>query len=145
MRASLVHAPIDVPSLLAAVSAPSCGAISLFLGTVREQNEGREVTGIEYSAYESMATRQLDRIVAEAAERFGTDRIAVVHRLGELWLEETSVAIAVAHPRRAAAMDASRFVIEEIKRRVPIWKREHYADGTREWVDPTHGQVEASR
>jgi molybdopterin synthase catalytic subunit len=106
---------------------------------VRETNEGRAVRGIEYSAYGAMAQRELAAIVAEAAVRFGTARIVVEHRVGTLTLGEASIVIALSHPRRAAAMDAQRFLIEEVKRRVPIWKREHYADGTREWVDPTGG------
>ena len=81
----------------------------------------------------------------EAVGRFGTEHIAVEHRLGALSLGEASVAIAVAHPRRAGAYDASRWVIEELKRRVPIWKLEHYLDGTREWVDPTVARAEAAR
>jgi molybdopterin synthase catalytic subunit len=104
---------------------------------VRNTHEGREVTGIEYTAYTAMAIAELDRIIHEAAQRFGSDRIVVEHRIGTLGIGDVSVAIAVAHERRAPAMDASRYLIEELKKRVPIWKREHYADGTREWVDPT--------
>jgi molybdopterin synthase catalytic subunit len=88
-----------------------------------------------------MATRELDSIVREAAARFGTMHVVIEHRLGTLDIGDASVVIAVAHPRRAAAFDAARFVIEELKRRVPIWKREHYADGTLEWVDPTRPGV----
>lgn len=137
MRAAVVEHPLNVASLTDEVSSPSCGATSVFLGTVRNINEGREVTGIEYTSYSAMATAELGRIVNEAAERFGTEQIVVEHRVGTLTLGDVSVAIAVAHERRAPAMDASRYIIEQIKKRVPIWKREHYADGTREWVDPT--------
>lgn len=137
MRASLVTAPLDPARLLQEVAAATNGAAILFVGTVREVNEGRAVTGIDYSAYSAMARRELEAIVAEAAARFDTGHVVVEHRLGTLAVGDASVAIAVAHPRRGAAYDASRFVIEELKRRVPIWKREHYADGTREWVDPT--------
>jgi molybdopterin synthase catalytic subunit len=137
MRATLVDGPLDPAALLSAVSAPANGAAILFVGTVRELNDGRDVTGIDYSAYAAMAQRELDAIVSEAAERFATPHVVVEHRLGTLSVGEASVAIAVAHPRRGAAFEAARFVIEELKRRVPIWKREHYVDGTREWVDPT--------
>ena len=137
MRATLVDRPIDPAALLTEVSAPANGAAILFLGTVRDLNDGRDVTGIDYSAYSAMAQRELAAIVEEASSRYGTPHIVVEHRLGTLAVGESSVAIAVAHPRRGAAFDASRFVIEELKRRVPIWKREHYIDGTREWVDPT--------
>lgn len=135
--ARLVREPIDTSALLARVSHPANGAVLLFVGVVRDVNDGRAVSGIEYSAYEPMAARELADIATEAAQRFETTDIAVEHRLGVLALEDASVGIAVAHAHRAEAYDASRWIIEEIKRRVPIWKREHYTDGTREWVDPT--------
>ena len=135
--ARLVRDPIDTAALVREVATPAHGAILLFLGVVREVNDGRGVTGIEYSAYDAMALRELDAIATEAAERFGSPSVIIVHRLGELALEEVSVAIAVAHAHRDDAYALSRWTIEELKRRVPIWKREHYVDGTREWVDPT--------
>ena len=141
MRVALVTSPLEPARLLAEVSAPENGAVVLFVGTVRDVNDGRSVTGIDYSAYSAMAKRELDAILAETASRFGTPHLVVEHRLGTLDVGDASVAIAVAHPRRGMAYDASRFVIEELKRRVPIWKREHYADGTREWVDPTRNTV----
>ena len=136
---ALVRTPIDVAHLLGSVADPATGATTVFLGTVRDVNDGRAVTGIEYSAYEPMALREMRAIADEAVGRWSGARVGVVHRLGMLALGEASVAIAVAHARRAPAMDAQRFVIEELKRRVPIWKLEHYVDGTREWVDPTTG------
>ena len=137
MRTEIHERPIDLAALLAEVAAPANGAAILFVGTVRDVNDGRAVTGIDYSAYRTMAERELAAIAAEVAARFETPHVVVEHRLGRLALGEASVAVAVAHPRRAPAYEASRQVIEELKRRVPIWKREHYADGTREWVDPT--------
>ncbi|MEO6445063.1 MAG: molybdenum cofactor biosynthesis protein MoaE [Gemmatimonadaceae bacterium] len=145
MRTALVHATIDAGALLAEVASPASGATTLFLGTVREVNEGRAVLGIDYTAYHAMAERELERIAREAAERFGSDRIVIEHRLGYLALGDVSVAIAVSHARRGAAMDAGRYLIEELKKRVPIWKREHYEDGTREWVDPTRQYAEMSK
>jgi molybdopterin synthase catalytic subunit len=136
-RASIVVSAIDPASLIEEVSSPQYGAISLFVGTVREVNEGRSVSAIEYSAYKSMASAELERILDEAVERFGISALVVEHRIGLLGLGEVSVAIAAAHPHRAPALDSTRYVIEEIKKRVPIWKKEHYSDGTREWVDPT--------
>jgi molybdopterin synthase catalytic subunit len=143
MRAAIVRTPLDPTSLLAEVASSANGASVLFVGTVREVSDGRAVSGIEYAAYEGMAARELESIVSEAASRFGTRDIVVEHRIGELGLGDASVVIAVAHAHRALAYDASRFVIEELKRRVPIWKREQYVDGTREWVDPaaTHAEV----
>jgi len=136
-QVALVTEPIDVAALLARVSSPTVGAVASFLGTVRNMNDNRAVTGIEYSAYEEMAEREMRSIVAEAARKFDSvaPAIAIEHRLGELSLGDVSVAIAVSHARRAPALDACRYVIEELKKRVPIWKREHYTDGTRAWVD----------
>ena len=138
---AIVTRPLDPAALLAAVADAGHGATALFIGTVREVNDGRAVTGIDYSAYEAMAERELAAILAEAAARFATDegapRLAAEHRVGTLGIGEASVAVAAAHARRAPAMDAVRYAVEELKRRVPIWKREHYADGTREWLDPT--------
>lgn len=137
VRIAVHDRPIDATALLAEVSDVCNGATLLFVGTVRDVNDGRAVTGIEYAAYLAMAEQELSAIVGEAVERFGTPHVVVEHRVGYLALGEASVAIAVAHPRRAPAYDLSRFVIEALKRRVPIWKREHYVDGAREWVDPT--------
>lgn len=134
MRTRLVAGPIDSQALIAEVARTANGALVLFVGTVRDVNDGRPVSGMEYSAYESMAERELAEIARETSERFGTPDIVVEHRLGELELGEASVAIAVAHPHRAQAYDASRYVIEQLKKRVPIWKLEHYEDGSREWV-----------
>jgi molybdopterin synthase catalytic subunit len=139
--ARLVHRPIDVAALTGEVASTACGATTVFLGTVREVNEGRAVSGIDYNSYERMAASELQAIADEVATHHPGVRIVVEHRLGFLELGETSVGIAAAHPRRAASMDAARTVIEEIKKRVPIWKREHYVDGTREWVDPTRSRA----
>jgi molybdopterin synthase catalytic subunit len=137
MRTAIVDHVLDPAALLAEVADTASGASTLFVGTVRRTNVGRAVTGIDYSAYGAMAERELASIVAEAVAEFGTERIVVEHRIGTLTLGEASIIIAVSHERRAGAMDTQRFLIEQIKKRVPIWKREHYADGTREWVDPT--------
>ena len=145
MRTAIVEAPLDPAALLGEVASVANGATVLFVGTVREVNDGRAVSRIEYAAYAAMAGRELEVIVGDAARRFGTGDIVAVHRTGTLELGEASIVIAAAHPRRAAAFDAARYVIEEVKRRVPIWKLEHYVDGTREWVDPTRRDAEVSR
>ena len=139
MRAALVTRPIDVAALIAEVTDHGCGAVSVFLGTVRNVNDGKPVTGIEYKAYEGMALREMEATLARVRDRFGTSHIVMEHRLGFLGLGEVSIAIVAAHRHRQGAMDATRTAIEEIKKTVPIWKLEHYADGTREWVDPTRG------
>ena len=132
-RARLVHGPIDVAAVLSAVGSDGHGATSLFVGTVRDHADGRAVTGIDYSAYEGMALRELSDIAAEAGERFGV-AVAIEHRRGTLAGGEASVAVATAHARRAPALESAAWIVEELKRRVPIWKREHYADGSRGWV-----------
>ena len=134
---------IDASALADEASDPSFGAILVFLGVVRDVNAGRAVTGIEYSAYEGMAASELGDIARTGAERYGPANVVIVHRLGELALQDASVAIVVAHGHRDEAYQLSRWTIEELKRRVPIWKCEHYADGTRQWVDPScHTRVE---
>lgn len=133
-RVGIVERVIDVAALQASVSGPKVGALSLFVGVVRDVNAGRTVTGIEYSAYAAMAQRELDAIVGETEQNYTGARVAVEHRIGELRVGDASVVVAVAHAHRAKAIEGCRHVIEELKRRVPIWKREHYTDGTREWV-----------
>ncbi len=134
---ALVTDAINPAQVVQSVSHASVGAIASFFGTVREVNDNRAVTGIDYEAYEPMAHREMDTIAREVAERFPGLRVSVVHRLGTLSVGDVSVAIACAHARRAPAADAMRVVIEELKVRVPIWKREHYTDGEWTWVDPS--------
>ena len=122
--------PIDPAAVLRRVGGPEDGAVALFLGTVRNVNEGRPVSGMDYHGYELMAKEQLAAIVGEAAARTGARQIAAVHRLGTLDLEEVSVAIAASSPHRGPTFEATRYVIEEIKKRLPVWKKEIYADGS---------------
>jgi molybdopterin synthase catalytic subunit len=146
MHCRITREPIDTTALLQAFAAPSDGAVLLFLGVVRDRNEGRAVGHLEYDAYAEMAVAELRRIVVEARSRWAVGEIAVAHRIGRLEIGEVSVAIAVASPHRGEAYDASRYVIEELKQRVPIWKKEGYLDGTTGWlagatprVDPAAG------
>ncbi len=125
---------IDPAEVLARVGDATDGAALLFLGVVRNHAEGRAVRGMRYDAYEAMARAVLAEIAAEAGERLGSERLAVVHRTGDLAIGDVSVAIAVSSPHRAEAFDASRYVIEEIKKRLPVWKKERYVDGESEWV-----------
>ncbi len=137
MYSAVISGPIDPAALTGRVGAAEDGAVLLFLGIVRDHNDGRAVSGMEYEAYAEMAERELGRIVTEAAELLGSDRVAVAHRVGVLAIGETSVAVAVSSPHRQQAYAASRYVIEEIKKRLPVWKREHYLDGERSWL-PGH-------
>ena len=137
-RTAIVTRPIDCAALLAEVASHAFGATSMFVGTVRELNDGRAVTGMEYASYESMAAAELSRIADEAAATFGTTALVIEHRIGTLALGDSSVVIAVSHAHRGPALEATRYAIEQLKQRVPIWKREHYTDGTRAWIDPTN-------
>ena len=133
----LTREPITPAALLAEVAASQYGGTCLFLGTVRSGPEEDGVAAIEYSAYEPMADAELGRILEEARGRWPGARIAVRHRLGDVPVGEASIAIAAAASHRAAAFDACRYVIEEVKRRLPVWKKERHADGSAIWVDPS--------
>jgi len=140
--AFLTRSPVDPGALLAAVSAADRGGVAQFVGLVRNHQDGRGVLRLEYSAYEAMAEAEAARIVAEAEARWPV-RIALLHRVGTLEVGEVAVAVAAASAHRDAAFDGCRYVIVEVKRRVPIWKKEHYADGSVAWVDPTRRDVPA--
>ena len=131
----LTDQPIDVEALEASVAGPSHGALVTFVGRARDvADDGRRVIELEYEVYPEMAASVLDEIGAEAETRFGA-RVAVVHRFGLVPIREAAVAIVTAAVHRAEAYDANRFVIEAIKERLPIWKRERFADGS-EWKRP---------
>ena len=132
--------PLELTELLASVASPERGGVTSFIGLVRDHHDGRPVRGLAYTAYEPMAEAMCGEIVAEAESRWPV-RVALKHRLGELTVGDAAVAIAAAGNHRDEAFAACRYVIEELKRRVPIWKRETYADGTVEWVDPAAAGV----
>ncbi|MEP6687783.1 MAG: molybdenum cofactor biosynthesis protein MoaE [Gemmatimonadales bacterium] len=132
----LTETPIDLGSLHAAVQAPDRGAVAAFVGLVRDHHQGRGVLRLDYSAYGPMAESECARIVVETEARWRV-MVALRHRVGALAIGEAAVAVVVASAHREEAFAACRHVIEEVKRRVPVWKREHYADGTVTWVDPT--------
>jgi molybdopterin synthase catalytic subunit len=132
-RTALVVGPIDTAGLAQAASHPSCGAVVLFVGTVRDNHDRRSVAGITYDAYRAMAGGKLEAIAAEIEGSHEGLRLRIAHRLGDLAVGETSVVIAAASPHRAAAYEASREALERLKREVPIWKRERYRDGDVRW------------
>jgi molybdopterin synthase catalytic subunit len=134
--------PIDPATLVAAVSTPRCGAVTLFLGNVRDHSTGKEgVTHLEYEAYDDVVEDKIAEIVAEARDKWEIERVSVAHRVGTLQVGETSVAVAVGTGHREEAFAAGRYIIDELKARVPIWKKEHWPGGA-EWVreDLEHGQ-----
>jgi molybdopterin synthase catalytic subunit len=136
MSRYLSRDPIDATRLVETVAASDRGGIATFIGLVRDHQDARRVLRLEYSAYEPMAEAEAGRIVAEAEQRWPV-RVALLHRVGSLAIGDVAVAIAAASAHRAPAFDACRYVIEAVKRRVPIWKKEFYADGSVTWVDPT--------
>lgn len=131
--------PIDLAELVRYVGDPEAGAIVPFIGTTRNNNEGRKVIALDYEAYPEMAEKELARIGADAAKRWPISRMAIVHRLGPVRIGEASVIIAVSSAHRDAAFAASRFAIEEIKKTVPIWKKEVY-EGGEVWIGTQTGQ-----
>ena len=135
--AELVAGPLDVPALLARAARPDCGAIALFLGTTRDHHAGRRVVRLEYEAYPVMALVALERLERESLARFAIAACSIVHRLGEVPLAEASVAVVVTAAHRAPAFDACRWAMDELKRTVPIWKKEFFAEGEADWVQGT--------
>ena len=130
----LVHAPIDPRPLIEMLRGPEDGAIVTFDGFVRNQSHNRLTLYLDYEAYESMALAKMSEIAMQIREKYRVHRVAMVHRLGRLEIGETSVFIAVSAPHRAAAFDACRYVIDTLKRTVPIWKKEYFEDGA-VWAD----------
>jgi len=128
----LTRDPLDVGDLLATVQSPERGGTCVFLGTVRND---AGVTSIDYSAYESMAVEEIERILSEARERWPRSRVMLQHRLGVIPVGEASIAIAAAAPHRDEAFAACRYAIEEVKKRLPVWKKELRGDGSEQWVE----------
>jgi molybdopterin synthase catalytic subunit len=133
----LTPEPIDYQTLTEQVRRDDSGAVVIFLGTVRDLTEGRITTSLDYEAYPGMAEKKLAEIEADTRARWPVGDIALIHRLGHLDVGEISVAVAVSCPHRAQAFEACRFAIDRLKAIVPIWKKEHWADGTTEWVHPS--------
>lgn len=125
----ITELPIDAAALVERCGDARAGAVLLFLGTVRDSKAGREVLGIDYEAYAPMAKKELERIGREMMERWGCVRVALVHRVGRLSVGDASIAIVAATPHRAEGFEALRHGIESVKRDVPIWKKERFADG----------------
>ena len=135
IRAEISERPILPQAVLDEVGTSTDGAVLLFLGVVRDHHEGREVKGLDYEVYREMAEGVLLAIGEEAQRTFGVEGVSMVHRVGSLGVGEVSLAVAVASPHRAEAYEASRFLLERIKERLPVWKKEHYVTGPARWVD----------
>jgi molybdopterin synthase catalytic subunit len=133
----LTHDPIDYHALTESVRRPDCGAVVLFLGTVRDLTDGKVTVALDYEAYPGMAEKKMAEIEADTRSRWTVGDLAMIHRLGHLDVGEVSVAVAVSCPHRGEAFAAGRHAIDRLKELVPIWKKENWADGSTEWVDPT--------
>ena len=143
--AHLTRASIDVSGLMTRVAAPSRGGAVCFIGTVRTGPDDGDVVRVAYSGYEAMVEEEFARIVEEAEARWPGSAVAAEHRLGDVPVGEPSIAIVAAAPHRAEAFAACRYVIEEAKRRLPIWKREMFADGSADWRENEPGTTPSER
>jgi molybdopterin synthase catalytic subunit len=132
---AITQDPIDTAALRSRLEHPGCGAMVCFEGRVRNHSEGRAVLRLEYEAYDTLALREGDRILAEARARFGVTEAVCVHRAGVLAIGDCAVWVGVSSAHRAASFEACRYIIDEVKVRVPIWKKELFADGDADWVD----------
>jgi len=151
-RAAIVREKIEMQQIADSIRRPEDGAVAVFEGIVRNETRGRSTLYLDYEAYEPMALQKMEDLAAEALSKFAVRDVALVHRLGRLEIGETSVLIVVASAHRAAAFDACRWLIDILKKTVPIWKKEHFADGA-VWADgepfpaeiPTAAAAPASR
>jgi molybdopterin synthase catalytic subunit len=132
---SFSDAPIDPSELRKQLADPACGGYCSFEGWVRNNNEGHDVLRLEYEAFVDLAVKEGSHIVADALKRFGVSRAACVHRVGALAIGEIAVWVGVSSGHRDEAFKACRYIIDEVKHRVPIWKKEHYVNGDSGWVN----------
>ncbi len=137
----LTEHTIDVKKVISAVTTEASGAVDLFLGTTRNHSDGKAVRSLSYEAYPEMAEKEIGKIVQEVHYRWPVHKVAVVHRLGDVPLTEASVVIAVSSSHRKEAFEACRYIIDTLKERVPIWKKEVFEDGTSEWARSTHEDI----
>lgn len=135
-RFALADSPIDPAPLRARLQSPRAGALATFEGWVRDHHGGRAVLGLRYEAYAVLAEAEGERLLAEATARFGIVDAACVHRVGELAIGEMAVWVGASAAHRGPAFEACRWIIDEVKARVPIWKHERYADGGADWLHP---------
>ena len=128
--------PIDIDEIKCAVQDELCGAIVLFVGTTRRMTDGKETLRLEYDCYEPMALAELDKLRLEAMEKWAINHCAIVHRVGVVENGQASVVVALSSPHRKESFEASQWIMDHLKRRVPIWKKEQWADGSTDWVHP---------
>lgn len=132
----IVTSEIDTRQVLASVQSPTCGASLLFCGTTRLLTAGKQTERLEYECYREMALQKIAQLCEQAKSKWPIENVSVVHRIGLVEVGQVSVAIAVASPHRQPAFEAGQWLIDELKREVPIWKREQWTDGSAEWIHP---------
>lgn len=136
----MTHRDIDVDARQRSLESRQAGAYAAFQGWVRNRNEGRDVVSLEYEAYGPIAVAEGERILAEALQRFGLLKVAAAHRVGRLDIGECAVWVGVCAAHRGAAFDGCRYAIDELKQRLPIWKKEYYAEGDSGWINCVTGK-----
>jgi len=129
--------PIDTAAVLASVQSNNAGASVLFVGTTREMTEGKRTLKLDYQCYQAMAIKKMADILEEAQTRWNLIACSIVHRIGTVELGEASIAVAVSSPHRVDSFESAQWMVDTLKRDVPIWKQEHWADGSTEWVHPS--------
>ena len=129
----ITNLPIDTETVIDLVKTDNSGAVNVFIGTVRNSTKNKEVVGLEFESYESMAVKEIDKIIAKAKKRWPINEMAIHHRVGMLAIGDVPVVIAVSTPHRKQGFEACQFAIDSLKETVPIWKKEIFADGE-EWV-----------
>ncbi len=139
MEFKISEQPITPNALKAQIETPQSGACLCFEGWVRNHNEGKPVERLEYSAYQELANKEGQRILDEAKQRFAIDKVVCQHRIGLLEIGDMAVWVGVSSAHRGSGFDACRYIIDEVKARVPIWKKEHYSNGATDWINCATG------
>jgi molybdopterin synthase catalytic subunit len=132
---------IDTDQVLKSVQSSQAGASVLFVGTTRQYTGGKETLRLDYDCYQEMALKKMESLREQAMAKWPIEECSIVHRIGTVELGESSIAVAVSTPHRADSFEAAQWLVDTLKKEVPIWKREHWADGSREWVHPDQPQA----
>lgn len=127
---------IDTNAVLESVSSPNCGAAVLFVGTTRQFTDGRETEKLAYECYQPMAIAKMNELHDAAMKKWGIEKCSMVHRIGVVGVEEASIVVAVSSAHRVASFEAATWIMDQLKKVVPIWKQEHWSDGETEWLHP---------
>ena len=138
----ITHQPISTDSVLASVQSERAGASVLFVGTTRRFTRDKETLQLDYECYEQMAIKKMEQLRDQALSKWPIVECSIVHRIGRVALGEASIAVAVSTPHRVASFEAAQWLVDTLKKQVPVWKREHWADGSQEWVHPDESVIE---